>query len=153
MSYIGPLFAKRLTLVTWVGIVALVLSRAHGYSYSLAQHHPRMQSRLGKSAQRMVSTTTAVPSWAELQNQSERTQVGKAMALEGELRKAGKGAAHVHNKLRQFESTQVPAITLFRDHAAWCPYCQKTVRDIFFVSRCSIVSGKSLTPFRLVRCC
>lgn len=123
---IRPLFAKNLFLVACVGFFAHVLNRAHGYS--LAHHHLQMQSRLGKSTLRMVSTTTAVPSWAELQNQSELTPLGRAMTSEAELRKVGKGSAHSQNKLRQFESTQVPAITLFRDHAAWCPYCQKTVR-------------------------
>ena len=65
---------------------------------------------------------------AELQSQSELTPVGKAMASEVQLRLMGKGSAHVQNKLRQFHSDQIPVITLFRDHAAWCPYCQKTVR-------------------------
>lgn len=49
------------------------------------------------------------------------------MVSEVELRKSGKGSAHVHNKLRQFKSGDDPPITLFRDHAGWCPYCEKTM--------------------------
>ena len=126
MSCTRPLFAKRLALTArLLGFVAFVLGKAHGYS--IAHYQPRMQSRLGKTTLRMVSTTTAVPSWDDLKSQSELTPLGKAMTVEGDLRKVGKGSAHVQNKLRQFESTELPAITLFRDHAGWCPYCQKTV--------------------------
>ena len=82
-----------------------------------------------KSAMRMSASaaTTTVPSWSDLKKRSEETPVGKALLEETELRKQGKGSAHVQNKLRKFGSDSEPQITLFRDHAGWCPYCEKTM--------------------------
>eukprot|EP00546_Thalassionema_frauenfeldii_P010456 CAMPEP_0178914376 /NCGR_PEP_ID=MMETSP0786-20121207/11392_1 /TAXON_ID=186022 /ORGANISM="Thalassionema frauenfeldii, Strain CCMP 1798" /LENGTH=507 /DNA_ID=CAMNT_0020587279 /DNA_START=198 /DNA_END=1721 /DNA_ORIENTATION=- len=77
---------------------------------------------------KMSSTTsTIIPSWIDLKSKSESTIVGKSLVAEVELRSSGKGSAHVQNKLRQFKSEEDPQITLFRDHAGWCPYCQKTM--------------------------
>ena len=72
-----------------------------------------------------VVTTTQVPSWTELQSKSKETAVGKALEAESALRQEGKGSAFVQNKLRKFQSEDNPQITIFRDHAGWCPYCQK----------------------------
>jgi hypothetical protein len=111
-------------------LIAIFLSeRALGFSGALHSSSTSMQSRLTQTALRMSSTaaTTAIPSWSDLQSQSEATPVGKALVSEFENRKNGKGSAHVQNKLRQFKSDEQPAITLFRDHAGWCPYCQKAV--------------------------
>jgi glutathione S-transferase len=70
----------------------------------------------------------SIPSWNEIQSTVGETSVGKALNSESELRSRGKGSAHVQNKLRSFGSdSQSPPITLFRDHAGWCPYCQKTM--------------------------
>lgn len=58
------------------------------------------------------------------------TPVGKSLNDEMELRKQGKGSAHVQNTLRLFESSnnnKLPPIKLYRDHAGWCPYCEKTM--------------------------
>ena len=73
------------------------------------------------------SPTTTVPSWSSLQKQAQATPTGRALVKEVELRKKGQGSAHVHNTLRLFRNSaqQQPDITLFRDHAGWCPYCQK----------------------------
>jgi glutathione S-transferase len=76
----------------------------------------------------MTTATTAAPSWDSLKTLSQSNPVGNAMMKEVELRKNGKGSAHVQNQLRLFGSEdEEPSITLFRDHAGWCPYCQKTV--------------------------
>ena len=69
--------------------------------------------------------TTEVPTWSDLQSKSKETIVGKALEAESTLRKEGKGSAFVQNKLRKFQSDETPQITIFRDHAGWCPYCQK----------------------------
>ncbi len=75
-----------------------------------------------------MSSTATIPSWTDLQSTVAETSVGKALNYEVELRKQGKGSAHVQNKLRLFGSKDPkPAITLYRDHAGWCPYCQKTM--------------------------
>jgi glutathione S-transferase len=78
----------------------------------------------------MTATSTAAPSWSEIFSEVGTTSVGKALNDEGELRSKGKGSAHVGNKLRVFNNApdqSTPPITLFRDHAGWCPYCQKTM--------------------------
>ena len=75
-----------------------------------------------------MSTTATVPSWDEIQSIVAKDPVGKALNDEVELRSKGKGSAHVQNKLRLFESKDgKPPIKLYRDHAGWCPYCQKTM--------------------------
>jgi glutathione S-transferase len=68
---------------------------------------------------------TIVPSWSSLQKQAQATPTGRALVKEAELRKQGRGSAHVQNTLRLFNSSKPPKITLFRDHAGWCPYCEK----------------------------
>ncbi|KAL3935339.1 MAG: hypothetical protein SGBAC_009124 [Bacillariaceae sp.] len=77
----------------------------------------------------MSSTTaaTTVPSWETLQSDVGETPVGQALNDQIQLRADGKGSPHVQNKLRKFQSDADPQITLFRDHAGWCPYCQKTM--------------------------
>lgn len=49
------------------------------------------------------------------------------MNAEQESRIGGTGAPFVQNKLRLFGSSERPRLTLYRDHAGWCPYCQKTM--------------------------
>ena len=74
-----------------------------------------------------VSNEIATPSWDELKIESTNQPVGNALNNEVEKRKQGKGSAHVQSKLRLFDSDETPKITLYRDHAGWCPYCQKTM--------------------------
>ena len=75
-----------------------------------------------------MSATTTTPSWVDIQSEVGKTSVGEALNKEANLRKKGLGSAHVQNKLRVFDSdNQNPPITLYRDHAGWCPYCQKTM--------------------------
>jgi len=66
-------------------------------------------------------------SWTTLQDQTAATPVGKALNDEVQLRQTGQGSAARENTLRKFGSKAEPAVTLYRDHAAWCPYCQKTM--------------------------
>ena len=67
-------------------------------------------------------------SWEDLKSASGSQSIGSALNEEVELRKTGKGSAHVQSKLRLFSSDEnQPKITLYRDHAGWCPYCQKTM--------------------------
>ncbi|GAX18073.1 glutathione S-transferase [Fistulifera solaris] len=69
--------------------------------------------------------TTTTSSWDDLVKQMDATPVGKALTNELEVRKTGKGSPHVHNTLRKFDSDEDPQVILYRDHAGWCPYCQK----------------------------
>ena len=72
-----------------------------------------------------MSTVTEVPTWPDLQSKSKENSVGQALEQEMKLRKDGKGSAFVQNTVRKFKSEETPQITLYRDHAGWCPYCQK----------------------------
>ncbi|KAL3775016.1 hypothetical protein ACHAW5_003754 [Stephanodiscus triporus] len=75
----------------------------------------------------MSATSTDTSSWLGLQAEAAKTAVGAALNSEQESRVRGTGAPFVQNKLRLFGSTERPRLTLYRDHAGWCPYCQKTM--------------------------
>ena len=54
------------------------------------------------------------------------TETGKKIAEEEKLRAKGEGAPHVTAKLRLFGASEDDVkVTFYRDHAGWCPYCQK----------------------------
>ena len=90
-------------------------------STSAAAAHTILSMSSSSTAAAPGSSTT-LPSWSDLQNTAGDTAVGGALNREAQLRQRGQGSAHVQNKLRQFGSDETPAITLFRDHAGWCPY-------------------------------
>jgi len=73
-------------------------------------------------------TVVSTPSWSELESRSGTQVVGVALNNEKKKRKTGRGSAHVSSDLRLFSSSvETPKITLYRDQAGWCPYCQKTM--------------------------
>jgi len=65
--------------------------------------------------------------WATLRSRASQTPVGAALDGERERREAGTGAPQVRNRLRFFGAAERPRLTLYRDHAGWCPYCQKAM--------------------------
>ena len=65
------------------------------------------------------------PSWADLKSKALETPFGIQRAKDEELWAVGLGPPHTDAKLRLFGTNEEPRITLFRDSAAWCPYCQK----------------------------
>ena len=71
--------------------------------------------------------TDSAPSWEALRDAVHATEKGAALAEERELQAKGLGPAHTDAKLRLFDakSEDEVRVTLFRDMAAWCPYCQK----------------------------
>ena len=77
-----------------------------------------------------TATSTALPTWSDLQSTSSATSVGSALDNEAALRPTGRAAPFVQNRLRLYDSTEFsadnpPKLTIYRDHAGWCPYCQK----------------------------
>eukprot|EP00586_Coscinodiscus_wailesii_P005168 CAMPEP_0172479768 /NCGR_PEP_ID=MMETSP1066-20121228/4575_1 /TAXON_ID=671091 /ORGANISM="Coscinodiscus wailesii, Strain CCMP2513" /LENGTH=506 /DNA_ID=CAMNT_0013240531 /DNA_START=230 /DNA_END=1750 /DNA_ORIENTATION=- len=66
-------------------------------------------------------------SWSDLKSQSHSTPVGAALRDDAAARASGNGAAHVTNKLRLHGRDKPSAVTIFRDEAGWCPYCEKTI--------------------------
>ena len=94
------------------------------YKFSEALASPRTFSPLGKLATTMAGTSlsaTSIPTWEELSVSVSGTPVGEALDKEVEIRKEGRGSAYVQNELRLFGSEGDPQITLYRDHAGWCP--------------------------------
>lgn len=72
--------------------------------------------------------TDNAPSWATLREQIYETPTGQRLQMEAAERTAGRGPPHTDALLRLFDGkdkSQV-RVTIFRDSAAWCPYCQKT---------------------------
>lgn len=77
--------------------------------------------------QSAVDTDTA-PSWSELRRRVLTTHTGARLEQETIERSLGRGPTHTDALLRLFDAqdeSQV-RVTLYRDDAAWCPYCQKT---------------------------
>tara|TARA_B100001142_G_scaffold329924_1_gene395145 strand:- start:2262 stop:3590 length:1329 start_codon:yes stop_codon:yes gene_type:complete len=73
-----------------------------------------------------TATLPAAPSWDELKSAAAGTETGMKIAAEEELRAKGEGPAHVKAKLRLFGAKEEDVrLTFYRDHAGWCPYCQK----------------------------
>lgn len=100
----------------------LIWTLLHQSSTALA---PRFPTSLRMSSSAAEPST--VPSWHDLVDQVGATKVGEALNREVSLRQGGQGSAHVQNSVRKFGSAEEPQITLYRDHAGWCPYCQKTM--------------------------
>ncbi len=76
----------------------------------------RVSESCGTSSSSSIST--GIPSWSNLQEKSVTgTAVGKALDADKELRKAGRGEAHVTNTLRLFDKPDgyQPMFTLYRD--------------------------------------
>jgi len=79
----------------------------------------------------MASAVVTVPdsatSWEALTAAAATTATGQRMADALELRAKGLGPAHTDALLRLFDakSEEDVRVTLYRDDAAWCPYCQK----------------------------
>ena len=87
---------------------------------------PMLSSTVRRTAVSMSATNTDT-TWGSLQTLASKTAVGAALNTEKEARANGTGAPFVQNNLRLFGSSEQPKLTLFRDHAGWCPYCQKTM--------------------------
>ena len=68
---------------------------------------------------------SSVPSWDGLGAKLDTTPTAQRLAQEVEARQLGHGPPHTDAKLRLFGTTAEPRVTLYRDQAGWCPYCQK----------------------------
>ena len=67
----------------------------------------------------MSAQITATSSWDDLKASSAAQPIGSALNNEIEVRKSGRGSAHVGSKLRLFDAdeNEQPKITFYRDHA------------------------------------
>ena len=68
----------------------------------------------------------SAPTWEQLKTLSHQTATGQALLQAEADRAAGAGPTHTDATLRLFgKSEEDVRLTLYRDTAAWCPYCQK----------------------------
>ena len=68
------------------------------------------------------------PAWNVLSDQTLAAKAGSRLADEATQRENGFGPPHTGAPVRLFPEKNEPdavRVTLFRDHAAWCPHCQK----------------------------
>eukprot|EP00291_Cryptomonas_curvata_P028829 CAMPEP_0172209194 /NCGR_PEP_ID=MMETSP1050-20130122/34962_1 /TAXON_ID=233186 /ORGANISM="Cryptomonas curvata, Strain CCAP979/52" /LENGTH=443 /DNA_ID=CAMNT_0012889009 /DNA_START=58 /DNA_END=1385 /DNA_ORIENTATION=- len=75
----------------------------------------------------LFSETVSAPSWDTLLSTAKETEIGSKLTAQKELREKGLGPTHTDNKVRLFgaKSEEEIRVVLYRDAAAWCPYCQK----------------------------
>ncbi len=75
----------------------------------------------------LFSETVSAPSWDTLLSAAKETEMGIKLTAQKELREKGLGPTHTDNKVRLFgaKSEDEIRVVLYRDSAAWCPYCQK----------------------------
>lgn len=73
----------------------------------------------------MSTKTWSPPSWTQLEEKVKETDFGAHFIKLDEETKNGTWA-HTNAKVRYFgTSRDKPRVKLYRDTAAWCPYCQK----------------------------
>jgi glutathione S-transferase len=75
----------------------------------------------------LFSAAVSAPSWDALLLAAKETEIGRKLTAQKELREKGLGPTHTDNKVRLFgaKSEEEIRVVLYRDSAAWCPYCQK----------------------------
>ena len=69
-----------------------------------------------------VTFADVAPSWDALAARVAERKTELGMPLEVDLEK---GPTNPHALIRRFGTTEEPRVLFYRDHAAWCPYCQK----------------------------
>jgi len=66
------------------------------------------------------------PAWDDLVPRALTTATGARLREEREQQAGGAGPTHTDAKLRLFGAAEADVrVVLYRDQAAWCPYCQK----------------------------
>eukprot|EP00472_Partenskyella_glossopodia_P010311 CAMPEP_0197516624 /NCGR_PEP_ID=MMETSP1318-20131121/1501_1 /TAXON_ID=552666 /ORGANISM="Partenskyella glossopodia, Strain RCC365" /LENGTH=548 /DNA_ID=CAMNT_0043065497 /DNA_START=281 /DNA_END=1927 /DNA_ORIENTATION=+ len=85
----------------------------------------RRSSQITPKAQTAPSDG-ALADWETILKEAESTSTGARLKMEAEQREKGEGKPHTDATLRLFgHKEEQVRVTLFRDRAAWCPYCQK----------------------------
>lgn len=68
----------------------------------------------------------SAPSWEEL----SKVVAAERQRLDLQAPDLEAGPTNVRSLKRTFGSSEEPAITLYRDDAAWCPYCEKVILQL-----------------------
>ena len=66
----------------------------------------------------------SISSWESLKSAVLESKTGTFLREQEMLRSIGEGLPHTDAKVRRFGTKEEPRVTLYRDTAAWCPYCQ-----------------------------
>ena len=106
-------------------VAALLSLRQAFLSPFRAPRAPRMARRFFGASAPASQVLDGAPSWEELQK-SWRKEAGEELLGFREALSAGR-VANAMASVRVFEKTEEEAnrVTLYRDSAAWCPYCHK----------------------------
>jgi len=119
LSRIGPLQEKSTNLNPFTSFVGdMVASVKSTMSCSSSQ----INQDLDETLNILVSTT-----WEDIQTNLESKQTPDEKAFRSNVDK-GIGPPSPLNKIRLFDESNKEEdirVTLYRDHASWCPYCQK----------------------------
>lgn len=100
-------------------------SKAATHSTPRPQALARTRCRATEVDDVEVSSTPTAQSWGSLETGVLRTPAGQALQQASTEIEAGL-RPHTDAKVRYFgEGRGTPRVTLYRDSAAWCPYCQK----------------------------
>lgn len=135
-------FLELFTKATWLRVIYPLNQRAPMLSVAAsfarpasASVGPRRSARSGLRTKSIRAPMTAAASatlpetvldWEAISAACHDTETGKKLAAEEALREKGEGLPHVTSKLRLFGHAEEDVrVTLYRDHAGWCPYCQK----------------------------
>jgi glutathione S-transferase len=80
----------------------------------------------GQTAKPTISFTDVSPSWEEL-DLLLRSRESPLERSDFESERTGRGPTNHRANIRLFDAPDVfqPEIVLYRDQAAWCPYCEK----------------------------
>ena len=81
----------------------------------------------GGSIAAEANPTDRAPSWAELSEKLEAASTEDERAFRGHLEKGTLPGANALATVRLFDgsATDAERVVLYRDTAAWCPYCEK----------------------------
>lgn len=78
----------------------------------------------GSSPVDIGTLTDNAPSWEKIEEALKSKQTADEKMFRANL-DAGSGPPSALASLRLFDKATEPRVTLYRDSAAWCPYCQK----------------------------
>ena len=108
-------------------LLPLLLSSANGMVNGMFKN---AMSALRGAASVPVDTSALVdsaPSWKQLRNTLEAASTPKELAFRAELEsgRLSRACAAATRRLFDLPEDEEPRLTLYRDTAAWCPYCEK----------------------------
>ena len=88
------------------------------------------------SSVKTISYTNVSPTWEEL-NSLLRSKETIAERTDYDSEKVGRGPTNHRADIRLFDAPEgfEPEVVLYRDQAAWCPYCEKVLQIKIKVSK------------------